>query len=120
MIQTSLGVKRDSVSPPSARIYSSIPAGVVFVSPGLRFSRGCVLLFTSTSLAKHDRVNGCHQLEDFSYLVGDLLVEELPALRGTTQEEEIKRMQDGILKLYVKAQILWNALKEDNGQDLVE
>jgi pilus assembly protein Flp/PilA len=29
-------------------------------------------------------------------------------------------MQDGILKLYVKAQILWNTLKEDEGQDLVE
>ena len=29
-------------------------------------------------------------------------------------------MHDGILKLCVKAQILWNTLKEDNGQDLVE
>jgi pilus assembly protein Flp/PilA len=29
-------------------------------------------------------------------------------------------MQHGILKLYVKAQILWNTLKDENGQDLVE
>jgi len=29
-------------------------------------------------------------------------------------------MRKAILKLYVKGQILWNTLKEDEGQDLVE
>jgi Flp pilus assembly pilin Flp len=29
-------------------------------------------------------------------------------------------MQNTILKLCVKSQVLWNTLKEDNGQDLVE
>jgi Flp pilus assembly pilin Flp len=29
-------------------------------------------------------------------------------------------MQNTILKLYVKTQILWNTLKDENGQDLVE
>jgi pilus assembly protein Flp/PilA len=29
-------------------------------------------------------------------------------------------MQDVILKLYVRAQVLWNTLKDENGQDLVE
>ena len=29
-------------------------------------------------------------------------------------------MRDTFLKLYVKSQVLWNTLKEDNGQDLVE
>ena len=29
-------------------------------------------------------------------------------------------MRDSFLKLYVKSQVLWNTLKEDNGQDLVE
>jgi Flp pilus assembly pilin Flp len=29
-------------------------------------------------------------------------------------------MRDAFLKLYVKSQVLWNTLKEDNGQDLVE
>jgi pilus assembly protein Flp/PilA len=71
-------------------------------------------------LGSSGRINACYYLEAFPFLVGDLPLEELPARRGTTQEQEMKRMQDGILKLYVKAQILWNALKEDNGQDLVE
>ena len=29
-------------------------------------------------------------------------------------------MRDSLLKLYVKAQVLKNALKDENGQDLVE
>jgi len=29
-------------------------------------------------------------------------------------------MRDTFLKLYVKSQIIWNSLKEENGQDLVE
>ena len=29
-------------------------------------------------------------------------------------------MRDTFLKLYVKGQTLWNTLKEENGQDLVE
>ena len=29
-------------------------------------------------------------------------------------------MRNSILKLYVKGQMLWNTLKEENGQDLVE
>ena len=29
-------------------------------------------------------------------------------------------MRDGILNLCVKAQMLWNILKDENGQDLVE
>jgi Flp pilus assembly pilin Flp len=33
---------------------------------------------------------------------------------------EATLMQDGILKLYVKAQILRNTLKDEKGQDLVE
>lgn len=29
-------------------------------------------------------------------------------------------MRDTFLKLYVKSQMVWNSLKEENGQDLVE
>ena len=29
-------------------------------------------------------------------------------------------MRNTFLKLYVKSQIVWNSLKEENGQDLVE
>ena len=29
-------------------------------------------------------------------------------------------MRNSFLKLYVKAHVLWNTLKEENGQDLVE
>ena len=29
-------------------------------------------------------------------------------------------MRDTFMKLYVKGQIVWNTLKEENGQDLVE
>jgi len=29
-------------------------------------------------------------------------------------------MRDTFLKLYVKSQLVWNSLKEENGQDLVE
>src|SRR5690349_20073566 len=40
--------------------------------------------------------------------------------QDSKSKTETTQMQDGILKLYVKAQILWNTLKEDEGQDLVE
>lgn len=29
-------------------------------------------------------------------------------------------MRDGFLKLYVKCQVIWQTLKDENGQDLVE
>jgi pilus assembly protein Flp/PilA len=48
-----------------------------------------------------------------------LLLRRTPAESGQIKTE-ITPMRDGMLKLYVKAQILWNTLKEDNGQDLVE
>jgi pilus assembly protein Flp/PilA len=55
-------------------------------------------------------------------LVPDLLLEEHLPIEARLKKEKRRqyKMQDGILKLYVKAQILWNTLKEDEGQDLVE
>jgi pilus assembly protein Flp/PilA len=36
------------------------------------------------------------------------------------EKEEKTQMRDGILKLYVKCQVIWQTLKDENGQDLVE
>jgi pilus assembly protein Flp/PilA len=55
-----------------------------------------------------------------SYLASDLLLEGHLPIGAKLKNMEMTLMQDGILKLYVKAQILWNTLKEDEGQDLVE
>ena len=38
----------------------------------------------------------------------------------TTSQGKEDRMQQILLKLYVKSQTAWSALKDDNGQDLVE
>jgi pilus assembly protein Flp/PilA len=47
-------------------------------------------------------------------------VNVIVADRNTTPKEKLEKMCNSFLKMYVKGQMLWNAIKQDEGQDLVE
>src|SRR2546423_12527823 len=83
----------------------------------LRCIHGCTVIgVPATSNQLHAQLSGT----PIWLLICSELNTGCRARRGSKSNREGTEMQTAILKLYVKSQIIWQTLKDENGQDLVE